>query len=132
MSILVDTSAFICVLDADDPRHKEARRTWESLIDGDETLVATNYIVLETCAVLQRSCGMEAVRIFLVELLPAVSIEWVDATIHHAGTAAFLAAMRRTLSLVDCVSFDAMRQRGLTRVFAYDRHFKEQGFTVIP
>ena len=33
---------------------------------------------------------------------------------------------------VNCVSFEIMRQRGLRRVFAFDKHFEEQGFDVVP
>jgi predicted nucleic acid-binding protein len=131
MSVFVDTSAFVCVLDADDPRHKNARKAWESLLARDEQLVTTNYIVTETSAVLQRTCDMEAVRIFVAELVPIVSIEWIDATSHHAGLAAFLTAQKRSLSLVDCISFDTMRRLGMSTAFAYDRHFKEHGYTMI-
>ena len=38
----------------------------------------------------------------------------------------------RQLSLVDCTSFVVMRQIGIDDVFAFDRHFAEQGFTVLP
>lgn len=34
--------------------------------------------------------------------------------------------------LVCCVSFDIMRQLGIKSLFAFDRHFKEQGFECIP
>ncbi len=43
-------------------------------------------------------------------------------------TSALLAANRRQLSLVDCVSFVVCRQRQLEQVFAFDTHFSEQGF----
>jgi uncharacterized protein len=44
---------------------------------------------------------------------------------------AVLTAHRRHLSLVDCVSFAAMHQFGLSAVFAFDNHFAEQGFTIL-
>ena len=34
-------------------------------------------------------------------------------------------------SLVDCISFIVMRERGITQVLTFDRHFKQAGFTVI-
>lgn len=43
-----------------------------------------------------------------------------------------LAANRRNLSLVDCVSFEVMRDLGVKDVFAFDPHFREHGFTCIP
>jgi uncharacterized protein len=45
---------------------------------------------------------------------------------------ALLAANRRTLSLVDCSSFDIMRKFGIDTVFTFDPHFREQGFSVVP
>ncbi len=132
MSAFVDTSAFIAVLDADDAHHRAGRAAWEALLDAGEALFTSNYIVLETCAVLQRHCGIAAVRLFLLDLLPAVAVVWVDERVHHAGAAALLAAARRTLSLVDCISFELMRVRGATRVFTFDRHFGEQGFVCSP
>jgi predicted nucleic acid-binding protein len=49
-----------------------------------------------------------------------------------AAMSALLAANRRTLSLVDCTSFEIMRESGLDTVFTFDAHFSEQGFKVIP
>ncbi len=43
-----------------------------------------------------------------------------------------LSAGRRKLSLVDCTSYEIMRQYNLEQVFTYDPHFSEQGFDVIP
>jgi hypothetical protein len=42
-----------------------------------------------------------------------------------------IAASRRELSLVDAVSFEAMRQRRIDRAFAFDRHFEEAGFSLV-
>ena len=41
---------------------------------------------------------------------------------------ALLAAQRRKLSLVDCVSFAVMRLRGSQVAFAFDQHFAEERF----
>ncbi len=38
---------------------------------------------------------------------------------------------RRDLSLVDCVSFVVMRERGVTTALAYDADFEREGFTTI-
>jgi predicted nucleic acid-binding protein len=49
-----------------------------------------------------------------------------------AGLAAMLTANRKELSLVDCVSFEVMRRRDVTRAFALDTDFASQGFLVTP
>ena len=102
------------------------------MIEASEALVTSNYVVVEIMAVVQRRFGMQAVHQIQGDLLPLVSIEWLDPATHESAMAAFLHASRRRLSFVDCTSFEIMRQRNLTRVFAMDGHFAEHGFEQIP
>ena len=132
MSIFVDTSAIITYLDAADPDHALARRTWDDLLARKEDLVSTSYAVVEAFAVVQRRFGLDRVAVLDQEIHPVLSIQWVDEAIHNAGVAALLAAGRRPLSLVDCVSFETMRRRGIQQVFCFDPHFGEAGFHVLP
>jgi predicted nucleic acid-binding protein len=129
--VFVDTSAFLSILDADDPNHAVASRHWDQLLGDGTALITTNYVVVETCAVVQRRFGLQAVRKFIDEIAPLLDVHWVDAGRHEAGVAALLAANRRLLSLVDCVSFVVVRQRGVDAVFAYDEHFADQGFRIL-
>jgi uncharacterized protein len=34
-------------------------------------------------------------------------------------------------SLVDCMSMEVMKQRGITHVLTHDHHFRQEGFTVL-
>jgi uncharacterized protein len=128
MTIFVDTSALLAVLDADDQQHAFARRAWEELVTREEDLVCTNYILVETFALVQHRLGVEAVRTLQEDIVPVLHIEWMDAQSHNTSVAALLTAARRHLSLVDCASFDAMRRLGISTAFTFDRHFDEQGF----
>jgi predicted nucleic acid-binding protein len=128
MNVFVDTSAFLALLDADDRAHAPARKAWEGLLDPDVRLHTTNYVLVETLALIQRKLGMGAARVFEEDVIPVISVVWVDEAAHKAAMSALLAASRRKLSLVDCVSFETMRKLGLRTVFSFDRHFGEQGF----
>jgi len=132
MSIFVDTSALYAVLDADDENHEEAKRAWTDLITQEAHLVCSNYVLVETFALVQHRLGIEAVRTLQEDVVPVLHIEWVDEHTHHVGITAVLTAARRKLSLVDCVSFEVMRQLGIRTAFAFDPHFEEQGFERIP
>jgi predicted nucleic acid-binding protein len=132
MSIFVDTSALYAVLDADDENHQRAKRAWTDLVEREERLVCNNYVLVETFALVQHRLGMEAVRTLQQDILPVLHVEWVDESSHHAGGTAMLTAARRKLSLVDCVSFEVMRQLGIKTAFTFDPHFAEQGFRCIP
>ena len=132
MILFVDTSAFFALLDRADANHRKAKKAWSDVLRFDNTLITTNYILLESFALMQHRLGIEAVRGFQEDILPIVSIEWVHEPVHRAGVSALLAAAKRKLSLVDCVSFETMRLLGLKTVLAFDPHFSEQGFTCIP
>ena len=132
MNVLVDTSALLAVLDADDANHVEAREVWQALLDGGATLVCTNYVLLETFALVQHRLGIAALSAFQSDMAPVLTTHWVDAAVHGTSVAALLTARRRKLSLVDCVSFEVARRLGVDTAFAFDRHFVEQGFKCLP
>ncbi len=132
MRIFIDTSAFYALLDRDDANHSPAKRVWPDLLNAGNILVTSNYILIESFALLQNRLGFDAVRGLQEDILPLVNAEFVTPEAHRSGVAALLSASRRGLSLVDCVSFEIMRTSGIKSAFAFNPHFREQGFTLIP
>ena len=132
MRAFIDTSAFLAILDSDDKNHDLARQVWSDLVARDTCLICTNYVLVETFALVQRRLGMAAVRVLQEDVLPVITIEWVDEQCHYASVSALLTTGHRQLSLVDCASFEAMRRLGVDTAFVFDHHFEEQGFRVIP
>ena len=98
----------------------------------DYTLVTNNYILVETLALLRSRIGIEAVRRFQEDVFPLLSLEFITPETHRLGTAALFSSSKRRLSLVDCISFEVMRENGIRTVFSLDPQFKEQGFEVVP
>jgi uncharacterized protein len=94
--------------------------------------VTSNYVLLETTALVQKRLGFDAVTTLHADVLPVVQVEWMDPALHQAAAAILITMRRRDLSLVDCTSFELMRRLGLRAVFGFDRHFAEQGFTCLP
>ncbi len=132
MSVFVDTSALLAVLDGGDAEHAPARDAWQTLLERDEPLVTTSYVLVETFALVQSRLGMEAVRALAGDVVPVLRVHWVGESEHRLGVTALVAAGRRHLSLVDCVSFATMRELRLETAFAFDRDFTEQGFRTLP
>jgi predicted nucleic acid-binding protein len=132
VSIFVDTSAFYAVLDADDERHAEAAQAWESMLSSREPIHTTIYVIVETTALLQNRIGMDGLRLFAADILPVVHLLWVDEGMHRSAMHALLVAGQRRLSLVDCVSFEAMRGLRIETAFCFDPHFAQQGFHLLP
>ena len=132
MSLFVDTSALFAFLDADQPRHAEVIDAWERAVMEERRLFTSNYILVESFALVQRRLGLEPVRALADILVPMLRPLWIDAELHAAAVAALFAAGRRKLSLVDCTSFELMRRHGLTEAFALDDDFARQGFRLVP
>ena len=132
MTVFVDISALLAVADRADTNHPQAKAAWEKLLESEARLLTTNYVLVETSALVQHRYGLEALRAFVHEVLPALETEWVGADDHAAALAAVLASDRRNLSLVDCTSFELMRRHGLTEALALDEDFARQGFTLLP
>jgi predicted nucleic acid-binding protein len=132
MSVFADTSGLYAVFDRDDANHPKAKTAWEAWLHAGELLVTSNYVLIETLALLQHRLGLAAVRAFHEDVMPLLEVEWVSEEQHRAGIEAALAAARRKLSVVDCVSFRTMRDRGLRTAFCFDAHFRDQGFQLKP
>ena len=90
----------------------------EHAVEQVAVLFCTSYVLSEATALVQSRLGMAQVRAFHEDIFPFLRVVWVDAALHHAGMTAVLAANRRGLSLVDCVTSAAMHQSGLNTVFA--------------
>ncbi len=129
MTVLVDTSALYALLARDDQNHEAAAAAFSGLRHRGP-LVTHNYVVVETVALVQHRFGMSVVRT-LLDLLGPIQVIWVDEETHRAALAALLAAPRRRLSLVDRVSFEVMRERGITQAFAFDPDFAQEGFVTV-
>lgn len=130
--IYIDTSAFLAMINSEDPNHDLAMQTWEQLIENEQTLVCNNYVLVETIALVQRRVGLSAVSILHNDILPLIDVEWLDAELHDAIVKVLLKNNRRQISLVDRSSFDTMRRCDIKTAFSFDSHFSEHGFEVIP
>jgi predicted nucleic acid-binding protein len=131
VKVFVDTSAFFALLTGSDRRHGEAARIWAGLIEAGAEMETHNYVVVETVALVQRRLGAKATAAFFDAILGVVRIHWIDEDIHRRAEGAFRMAGRKTLSLVDCTSFEIMRGRSIGTAFAFDAHFEENGFAVL-
>jgi predicted nucleic acid-binding protein len=131
VKVFVDTSALLNLVDIAAAEHSTAHQVLQRIRANGSRLYTTNYVVLEATALIQNRFGMTAIKELHGNLITLLRIVWVDEELHRAGIEALLAASRRQLSLVDCVSFAACRLLAVDRVFAFDRHFEQQGFRLL-
>ena len=83
MNVFVDTSAFYAVLSDTDSNHDNAVSDWNRVMDDEAVRLCTsNYVVVETCALVRNRLGDDAMRSFLGGLLPLMMVIWVDQKAH--------------------------------------------------
>ena len=132
MSVYIDTSAFYAIVDATDANHASASAVWQRLLDEDEILLTSSYVVTEMIALLHNRFGTEIVQRFVQDNLTAVQVQWVDQPAHERALAAMLTTPgKRGPSLTDCTNLEIMRQLKTESIFAYDQHFVSLGLSVL-
>jgi predicted nucleic acid-binding protein len=132
VSVFVDTSALYALLVRSEEDHETTVAAFERLLRSHRPLVTTNYVVLETIALLQRRFGLPAVRDFESRVAPLLAVLWVDEGLHRRATERLLRSDRRQLSLVDCASFVVMDAEAIEEALALDDDFRTAGYRVLP
>lgn len=131
MSVFVDTSALLALVNPDDRLHHAATTTFASLND-EEALVTTNYVVVESLALVQRRLGMATLSTLRHDILEALEVQWVDPPAHQTALDELEAQGHRHVSFVDHASFGFMRSSRMRTAFAFDDDFRDAGFEVVP
>jgi len=132
MTLFVDTSGLFATLDADDHNHRIAGQCLSKALGAGDLLVTTSCVLVETHALVQRRLGMDVLRRFQQDIVPILEIEWVEQHSYSLGADMVGRRDKRTLSLVDCISFIVMKRLGIKRAFTFDEHFREEGFDCRP
>ena len=129
--IFADTSALYALLDRSDRVHRAATAVFDQLDREHSQLVSSSYVVLETVSLAQARLGVAAVRTWRDAFEPLLDIVWIDADLHTRALVALTSAGQRRISLTDWASFELMRARHMTTAFAFDPHFRTQGFKLL-
>ena len=131
MSILVDTTAFLALLDHRHPKHQFLRDMFAIELEAKAAPLVTNYVALETFDVLRRRLGARSLRLFARELLPAFDVVWVQPADHALALEMLLASGPTPPTLVDCTTFVVARRLGVSRSLALDERFDQEGLESI-
>ena len=131
MDVFVGTSAFYALFDQGDDFHTHAQKIALELINNNANLITSNYVLVETIALLQNRLNLAASRDFIEQIIPLYSTVWINEQIHTNGIKRFINEKKKKLSFVDCTSFEIMEMYDIKKAFTFDKHFKERGFEVL-
>src|SRR5207253_226966 len=101
--------------------------------DPDATLITTDYVLLELSAFFAKP----PLRGHLVALVEGLS-HYANMTVVRAneelfdrGWAAHSRHLDKSWSLVDCISFEVMRDHNVAEALTADHHFEQAGFRAL-
>jgi len=129
MMQFADTFYFLALLNAKDRAHRAAleRST------GSDGLLTTEWVLVELANALaprqKRSAFINLYRI--LKLNPNVEIVPAHGDLFERGIRHFAERTDKDWSLVGCISFIVMKDRGITEALTGDRHFEQAGFTAL-
>jgi predicted nucleic acid-binding protein len=132
VSVFADTSALYALLVRSERGHRAVASAFRELVQSGRLIRTSNYVILETVALLQHRFGLEAVRDFQNGIVPILRVHWIQEDLHRRAVDRLLRTDRRTLSLVDCSSFLLMDSEGIHEALALDVDFAHQGYRVLP
>jgi predicted nucleic acid-binding protein len=130
MIIFADTSGIFALLVENDFMHVRAKLNFAYFAQHRVQLLTSSFVLVETAALLQRRVGLGAVHDFQANIMPLMEIIWVNGDWHTRAIQRLFALNKRSISLVDCLSFEIMESREISHAFTFDKHFPQNGFTI--
>ena len=132
-AVLADTAYWLAGATPRDQWQDAAPRAREEL--GECLLLTTDEVLTELLAGMS-SCGGD-LRLLAAgtvgRLLTDPNVEVIPQSRQSflEGLALYRSRPEKTYSLTDCISMATMRKLGLTDVLTNDRHFEQEGFSVL-
>ncbi len=131
--LFVDTSAYFALTDRRDENHEAAVHIIHQFIRERTEFLTTNYIVAETHTLLLTRIGYTTALQVIEELFRSQTRIY---RVREAEERKALEIIRtytdKEFSLVDAISFATMERFHLTQAFAFDHHFAQYGFSLLP
>jgi len=132
-ALFVDTGGWLGVLDPKDKYYTHAADFFRHALSAYTRLVTTNLVIAETYINIRRSSHEKAIMFLdLIEKSGRIHCVWSDDELEMSAREVLRLYHDQDFSYTDAVSFAVMQRDGIRDVFAFDRHFRTMGFTVLP
>jgi uncharacterized protein len=130
MTVFADAFALIAWLNPRDDAHALVTAYLDRFTGR---LVTTEWVLMELADALSTPEARSTVVAFLqaVRTDPLFDIVGYLSAVYQAGFHLFAARPDKAWSLTDCISFEVMRERGLSDALTADRHFEQAGFRAL-
>lgn len=113
--IFLDTMYVVALVNENDEYHERASELSEKY--ENSAFVTTDGVLLEIANVLARNYKEQAVEII-----------HINPTLFEQAFEHYRTYLDKTWSLVDCISFEVMKEKKLSDALTGDKHFEQAGF----
>ncbi len=88
----------------------------------------------ETLTLLRSRRSLKDAATFIEKIRTSKSVKvfWVDDALFEKALEIFQGSQDKSWSFTDCTSFALMNELSVPDSFAFDSHFKEAGFNILP
>jgi len=128
--IFIDTLFVVALVSINDQYHKKATEL-AAAYEGQPLLV-TDAVLLEIGNGLARHYKRQAIEI-IDQFLASEEVEIVNLTLElfKRGFSLYKRQKDKDWGLVDCISFEVMREKRLSAALTFDLHFVQAGFQAL-
>ena len=129
-TVLVDTAAWIALVNTRDELQSRAEQTMAELRRRNSTLVTTKFVLLEVANALCTSAWRgKAIRLIDgLRSLSTLRIIPADTKLLAEGWELYRTRLDKEWSLTDCTSIVVLQTEQIEQVFTSDHHFEQAGF----
>lgn len=129
--IFIDTGAFFSALDHNDTFHKKSIKIWSLL--NESHLITSEFILIETATLIRMRIGIKESITFInkIEKNKEIEVIKINRDLSDNGWTYFKKFNDKTYSYVDCTSYSILKERNITKIFEFDEHFIQMGFSLI-
>jgi predicted nucleic acid-binding protein len=131
--VFLDTSYALALSAPTDALHDQALRLADELEAARAQLVTTRAVLLEIGNALSRQrYRAAAIRLLhALEADPNVQVIPLSDDLYQRALQLYCSRSDKEWGLIDCVSFVAMAERGITKALSADEHFEQSGFRAL-
>lgn len=137
LTCFIDTSAWIAIIDKNDPRHRQAREYFEQLLEKNTKLITNNIVIDRAAESLKSRLGAGQARQFtnIIDdsiLTINLRLDWISRRIRKLGLNQFLKSNDSDLGLHHFYIQETLKRKHADVVFTFDTALKKFSLPLMP
>jgi len=134
---LIDTSAWLALINPDDENHQEAREYFLHLLSSNTRLITNNIIIDETIQALKsgtdNDLGLKFLNVIDESVLTInLKMDWISRRARKSALYQYLKSTNRELSLRHFFIVETVNHKKVDIIFSFDKKLRLFTYPVMP